>query len=196
MLASSTLAPIAEPGSRSAAAPATAAAAYERSARGLYRFLMVRLGGDAHLADDFMQQLWLAGQRGGPEPLEEREAWLFGAARNLLRAHWRKQRRRGNTAPIAEPTVAAALADQLATEEVPTEALEQRETRDQLLLALSSLRSEDQELIVAHYFHGQQHEALAEQYGSTARAIEGRLYRARQALRQRLEHLSDEVLDS
>ena len=32
-------------------------AAFDRCSRGLYRYFAVRAGGDAHLADDLMQQL-------------------------------------------------------------------------------------------------------------------------------------------
>ena len=64
---------------------------------------------------------------------------------------------------------------------------------DQLLLAITELTSEEQELIVGHYFHGRSHDELAAECGLSPRAIEGRLYRARRALREKLWHLDQRL---
>lgn len=163
-------------------------AAFSRHRPALYRYVVVRAGGDDHLADDLLQQLWLQASGNGAAlvPDAELEFWLRGIARNLVRAYWRQARHRPAYLPIADAELGAELAERLATEELPPEVLERKEMRDQLLLALTALPSWDQELIVGHYFEGRPHAELAAATGLSVRAIEGRLYRARRSLQQRL----------
>lgn len=152
----------------------------------LYRFLAVRIG-DSHLADDFMQQLWLQGSRqSGRIPADELEFWLRAIARNLIRTHWRKQARRPAHVPVPDPALAAKIAQRLVSEELPPQELERKEVRDQLMLAITALPASEQELIVGHYFDQMSHAQLAAKWGTSERAIEGRLYRARQTLRSQL----------
>lgn len=167
----------------------TAEAAFDRCAAAIHRYVLVRVGGDTHLADDFMQQLWLHAQRLTGSPADELEFRLRAIAKNLLRTRWRQLKQRPAHVPLPDPQRAADLARRLVTEQLPAALLEQRETRDQLLLALTELRGAHQELIIEHYFHGRSHAALAAHFGASERAIEGRLYRARLALREKLEHL-------
>lgn len=155
----------------------------------LYRYFAVRTG-DAHLADDLMQQLWLhARKRAADIPMAQVEFWLQAVARNLVATHWRVVGRRPAHVPIADAAVAADLADRLVSHDLPTDQLERREVRDQLSLAITELDAVDQELIVGHYFKNESHAALAGRLAISPRAIEGRLYRARQALRARLQAL-------
>lgn len=155
----------------------------------LYRYFVVRTG-DAHLADDMMQQLWLHAQRRSAEiPLLQVEFWLRAVARNLVTTHWRTVGRRPAQVPIADQAIAADLANQLVSHDLPADQLERREVRDQLLLAITELDAADQELIVGHYFGDESHAALAARLAISPRAIEGRLYRARHALRERLQSL-------
>jgi len=168
----------------------TMKAAFDRHAPVLYRYVVVRVGGDTHLTDDLMQQLWLqAGNGAASVPDDQVEFWLRGVARNLIRAHWRRARHRPAQLPIADPRLSSVLADRLATEELPPKVLERKEVRDQLLLALTSLKTQEQELIISHYFQGRTHADLAEATGLSVRAVEGRLYRARQALQRNLREL-------
>ncbi len=156
----------------------------------LYRYLVVRAGGDVHLADDLMQQLWFqAGSAGANVPDDELEFWFRGVARNLVRAHWRRQRNRPAEVPLADAALAAQLADRLSAEELPPQVLERREVRDQLLLAITSLGSLDQELIVGRYFRGLPLAELAREASMSPRAVEGRLYRARRTLQEELREL-------
>lgn len=161
-------------------------AAYDHNARGLYRFFQVRIGNDRNLADDLMQQLWLACRQAPSAFTPEPAAWLWSVARNLVAAHWRRQSSRPPHLPVADPQIAADLAERLVDAELPETWLHKKEIHDQLLLALTTLDGEAQDLIVDHYFHGLSHDALAGRLGIGVRAVEGRLYRARQLLRERL----------
>ena len=54
---------------------------------------------------------------------------------------------------------------------------------------MTDLSSAEQELIVAHYFQEESQANLAARLGISVRAVEGRLYRARRALREKLRNL-------
>ncbi len=179
-------------------------AVFDACAGALYRYFAVRLGGDRHAADDLMQQLWLQAQRlapaGTPEgdgsvsasaatPREILEYRLRRIATNLVRTHWRRAGRRPAHVPLPEPALAAELASRLVTEELPETLLSRSEVHAQLLLALTELPADQQELLVEYYFHGRSHADLARQYATSDRAVEGRLYRARNALREKLQDL-------
>lgn len=169
--------------------------AFDRCAASIYRFFMVRTGHDGHLCEDLMQQLWVAmAQNAVRVPRDEMEFWLRGVARNLLNTHWRKKARRPGDTPTGGnggvgSEIGRELADRIGSEKLPAAMLEKREVRDALLLAITELPASDQELIVAHYFESVPQTVLAERAGVSARAIEGRLYRARQALRDQLAHV-------
>jgi RNA polymerase sigma factor (sigma-70 family) len=173
--------------------PMTVEQFYDRYATVFWRYFAVRTAGDTHAADDLAQHLWLqarlkgSSMRGGNV-----EAWLWQVARNLLRLHYRK---RGTAElPEADPGVVHCLAEKLDSEPLPDEVLSRREIRDQLLLTLTSLPVEHQVLLVGYYFDGRTELVLAEELGVSPRAIEGRLYRARHALRDKLAHLGTEVM--
>lgn len=159
-----------------------------------YRYAAVRIG-DAHLAEDLVQQLWIqaSGNRRCVPP-EELEYWLRGILANLVRTHWRRTGRRPRT--VAQSEVAADLASRIDREDLPDALLERHEVREQLSLALTELPAEMQRLIEEHYFHEQSHAALALMLGTTERAVEGRLYRARQRLKQALGELGPEDVGS
>ena len=105
------------------------------------------------------------------------------------------RRRQGRDAlrwATAQPELAARLAERLDSVDLPPDVLSRQEVQEQLLLALTELDSEDQELLIGFYFDGRTQAALAGVLGISERAIEGRLYRARRALRDRLAHLEPE----
>ena len=173
-----------------AAPRAEPADVFDRCSRAICRYFSVRTGGDEHLVDDLMQQLWLQARRKAHSVRQANaEAWLWRVAQNLLRAHWRSRGQRPRQVPLADPRLAAELARRFDTEELPGEVLARKEVRDQLLLALTALPSAEQELLLGHYFHELSHAALAETHGISERAVEGRLYRARKLLREKLRHL-------
>lgn len=142
-----------------------------------------------------MQELCLQASRtgAGVDRTEHIDAWLFGVARNVLRRHWRTITRRRRNLPEARLDVGTELADMLDGEPLPNDYIERREVRQQVLLALTALPTDDQNLILQHYFDGQSQADIAAALDVSVRAIEGRLYRARQTLRERLRHLEDEL---
>lgn len=181
-----------QPRERTTPPPKDLGAAYDRHATGMYRFILVRVGHDQHLAADLMQQLWVAlATTGRNVPENEIEFWLRGVARNMINTHWRRVSNRPAHVPVPDESIASDLADRMTSAPLGPEYAHKREVRDQLILAITELSSSDQELIYAHYIEGVQQVDLVERLGISARAIEGRLYRARQALRDRLKHLNE-----
>ena len=139
-----------------------------------------------------MQQVWLQARSAKTHvPADEFEFYLRKIATNLVRAHWRREGRRPAHVPVADPGIAGQLAEQLVTRTLPAEVLERKETADQLLLAITALDAVDQTLIIGHYFQGLSHDSLAQLLDTSQRGVEGRLYRARQALRDRLRGCDD-----
>ena len=165
---------------------------FDQCSTALYRYVSVRVGYDPSLVDDLMQQLWLkVTQSDRMIPREEFEYWLRRLAKNLITDHWRKVGRRPDHVPIENPNVAAELAGSIDREVLPQDILEKREIHDQLLLAITELRHEDQDLIIRHYVRGESFAEIAQAVNVSERAIEGRLYRARQQLRLKLSHLEE-----
>jgi RNA polymerase sigma-70 factor (ECF subfamily) len=153
----------------------------------------VRTGGDHHLVDDLMQQLWLRGRlKRGDLRAAEPEPWLWRIAQNLLREHRRKYANHLDRRVLADSSLARQLAKQFETEDMPLSMLERSEVRDQIMLALTELPNEEQSLLVERYFEGRSGREMAHSLEVTERAIEGRLYRARLALKRKLEHLRPE----
>ncbi|MFN0135380.1 MAG: RNA polymerase sigma factor [Phycisphaerae bacterium] len=167
-------------------------AVFQAAARGLYRYVVVRLDHDHAAADDLMQQLWLEISRdagSGISAAGDAEAWMRGVARNLVRRYWRTLTRPGRGRPMADAAIAAELAEVLDREELPSEFLQRSETREQILLALTLLPADDQDLLIRTHFRGERQDDIARELNITVRAVEGRLYRARRAMRDLLSHL-------
>ncbi len=156
---------------------------------GLYRYILVRVGGDRHAADDLLQQTCCTAvaHRARPEDGEACEAWLVGIARNLVRKHWRDRKRTNGQVPVESAGVSRWLADDMDRYPLPAEVLARKEVSDLLLLAVTALPAADQELVFAFYFEERSRSAIAEATGTTVKGIEARLYRVRNRLRDLLK---------
>jgi RNA polymerase sigma-70 factor (ECF subfamily) len=163
---------------------------FERCGQAFCRYFTVRTGGRSDVVDDLMQQLWLRSRLAAADLQDPNaEPWLWRIAQNLLHEHRRKRGRAPLGWVVAQPELARTLARQFDREDLPAEVLARGEVQDQLLLALTELSSDEQELLVGFYFENCSHATLAERLGISPRAVEGRLYRARQALRDKLADL-------
>ncbi len=168
------------------------AGVYSRCGDVLYRFFMVRLGGDRAETDDLMQRLWIAAQRGaGGVPEAELEFWLRGVAKRLVVERVREVGRERRNLPRASAEVAGELAERIGRERLPAEMLARREVMDQLLLAVTELGSADFEAVHLHYFVGLGLAEIGTRLGLSERAVEGRMYRARAELRERLRRIAE-----
>ncbi len=131
---------------------------------------------DAHeLAQDTFVEAYLArdtfrGDLANPKAVG---AWLRGIARNLFRM-WSRRRRRQAAEPIEQHDPALPKAEPIASEVVALRA------------AIDQLPSKLQRVIYMHYLDEAGIAEVAGLLGVSVRAVEGRLYRARAALKNRL----------
>jgi RNA polymerase sigma-70 factor (ECF subfamily) len=148
---------------------------YRQTIRPLYAYVSRRVGGDAGLAEDLVQDVWMRAlddwaRKGLPrDPL----AWLLRVAHNTLISHFRKRR----PEPIDPASI--DIADERFS---PVTA----ETAAVVGWGLAQLSRSHADLLEAFYFDGQTVEEIARQRSMSARAVEGRLRRAREKLRKTL----------
>lgn len=102
--------------------------------------------------------------------------WLSSIARNAA-----IDRARRNPPAVAEltETIPAPNSD-------PEQELLRKEQQKALHMALNSLESSDKALFYRKYYYRQSTAQIAAEYGTTQRAIEGRLYRIKRKLRKTL----------
>ena len=164
---------------------------FRKISDGLYRWVLVRVGGDRHAAEDLLQQTCheAARQRRRPTDDDKYEAWFRGIARNLVRRHWRQAKRRGRPISLENATVAAQLADDLDSRPLPPDAMIREESVRQLLLAVTSLPAADQRLVFAFYFENRSQADMADDLQTSVKSIETRLYRVRNRLRAILKDI-------
>ncbi len=161
---------------------------FTRCADALYGFILVRVGGDRHVADDLLQQTCCeaAGNGRFPHDEQECEAWFFGIARNLVRRRWRTQRRRWGEASIDDQTRGAALVERMEAGPLDDSQVESREDIAQLMLAITALPAADQRLVYDFYFDARSQAQIAVCEGGSIKSVESRLYRIRTRLRAML----------
>jgi RNA polymerase sigma factor (sigma-70 family) len=146
----------------------------------LYRYASRRCGGQRELAEDVTQETWFRAVRQWrvqgipPAPL----AWLTTVARNLIVDQLRKAR----DVPLdrISPTDVLLAVDR-------DDVSGSIEIVSVVTRALARLPGAESQLLEAFHFERFKVAQLAELYGISERAVEGRLRRARERLRQELE---------
>jgi len=148
---------------------------YRETVGDLYRYVARRSGGSRELAEDVTQEAYLRAmkvwsRRGLPDcPI----AWLRTVAHNLLRNHYRRRQ------PLR---LDAADIDAM----LGSTAVESDNTASVVCWGLSRLAHRKARLLESFYLDGQTVRDLARDLGVTERAVEGRLRRAREALKKLL----------
>ncbi len=151
---------------------------YRQTVHELYRFVSRRSGGSRELAEDITQETYLRAVRewrNGRRP-DVPLAWLQTVARNLLLNHYRR-----NTPEVVEAARIEALFDDGPPDGPDAAAL--------VYCGLARLGRLRGELLEAFYLQGKNTATIAQEFEISERAVEGRLRRARQALRTRLQQL-------
>ena len=119
-------------------------------------------------------------QRDRFDPTRRFSTWMFQIALNLLRDHGRRAQRRP-TSPLSEtPERSDEHAD-------PSQSALREETAIAVRDAIASLPENLREVIVLSEYEHLSHAEIAEIIGATPKAVETRLYRARELLRQQLK---------
>jgi RNA polymerase sigma-70 factor (ECF subfamily) len=147
---------------------------YDRTARPLWAYLS-RMTGNAHLADDLLQESYYRFLRVkiNWESETHRRAYLFRIATNLVRDGQRRSRRSESVEYSETENGATAAVD-----DVADRAVKRTDVRRAMLL----LRPRDRALLWLAYAQGQAHAEIAEVLGVKTGSIKLLLFRARRRL--------------
>lgn len=146
----------------------------------LMRYVIAPVLPDARDREDCLQEaalrIWQRIEQFDPQR-GSWNAWVTAVTRNTALDHLRAASRSGGEAlteeiPSPEPT--------------PEEALLRKEQQEHLFMALKGLTPAERMLFYRKYYYRQSTEQIAAELGLTRRAVEGRLYRIRQQLRDKL----------
>ena len=151
---------------------------YRETVQELYRFVSRRSGGSRELAEDITQETYLRAVRewrNGRRP-DVPLAWLQTVARRMLLNHYRRK-----TPEVVEAARIEALFDDGQPDGPDAAAL--------VYWGLARLGRRRGELLEAFYLDGKKTATIALECGISERAVEGRLRRARQALRIQLDRM-------
>lgn len=154
-------------------------ALYHRTAPSVRGYLR-RVGGDAALADDLLQETYVRFLQSGRSDLQEEDAqkrYLFRIAINLLHDHRRKATRER----VPNRSVSAA---------VPAP---DRELRADVEAALAALKPRERAMVWLAYVEGYDHAEIAEVVGVTRMSVRPLLFRARRKLARALEDIGLEL---
>jgi RNA polymerase sigma-70 factor (ECF subfamily) len=154
---------------------------YRGTVRPLYTYVSRRVGGDAGLAEDLVQDTWMRAMGDWPATGVPREplAWLIRVARNALVSHFRRMR-----PELVDP----AVLDRLERDD-DGGAAEDPDAAAAINWALARLRRAHAELLEERYFAGRSVREIAQARRLSERAVEGRLRRARQKLKKKIEQM-------
>jgi RNA polymerase sigma-70 factor (ECF subfamily) len=153
---------------------------YDDTIAELYAFVSRRCGGQRDLAEDVAQETWLRAVRewnrhGLPDkPI----SWLMTVSRNLIINHFR--RRESLSIDRVSPTEVLAAVEE-------NNVSDSAEIASAVNRALTRIPPAEARLLESFHFDRAKMSQIAELYGITERAVEGRLRRARERLRRELE---------
>ena len=168
---------------------------YDDHVDGLYAFVFYRVGRDATLAEDVVQEtfaLALRKQADFDPARGSAGSWLTVLSRNVIRDHLRAHRR-SDDLQAAWERIDATLAQTfaaMAERPLPGDVLERAETRDLVHMAVANLPEQYRTALTRKYVDGESVEALAGELGISIDATKSLLARARRAFRDTFATLS------
>src|SRR5947208_5722847 len=153
---------------------------YDRTARQVWAYL-AKITGDAHLADDLLQEAYYRFYRARTvyEDESHRRNSLFRIATNLARDSGRR-RRRGRDVALPD--------DDSDPNDLPvdTNMADRAAQRTDVRRALARLKPSQRQMLWLAYAQGSSHEEIAEVLGVTRASVKALLFRARRKMAQLL----------
>jgi RNA polymerase sigma-70 factor, ECF subfamily len=154
---------------------------------------ILRVVGDREEARELTQETFVKALtkietfRGDSQPF----TWMFRIGVNLAISHLRKVQRRRTFSLDASRNgsddQASALVDRLAGDDAsPTEAIERRETQQQVLAALGQLDAEYRAILVMRDIEDMDYQQMADVLNVPLGTLKSKLFRARLAMREQL----------
>jgi RNA polymerase sigma-70 factor (ECF subfamily) len=168
---------------------------YDAHVDGLYAFVFYRVGRDASLAEDVVQETFavaLAHKADYDPHRGSIASWLAVLSRNVIRDQLRAHRRSDElqqTWERIDATLAQTVAA-MAQRPLPGEVLERAETRDLVHMAVANLPEQYRTALTRKYVDGESLETLAGELGISVDAAKSLLARARRAFRDTFATLS------
>jgi RNA polymerase sigma-70 factor (ECF subfamily) len=168
---------------------------YDANVDGLYAFVFYRVGRDAALAEDVVQETFakaLARTADYDPARGSVGSWLAVLSRNVIRDHLREHRRADQlleTWERIDATLAQTFAA-MAERPLPGEVLERAETRDLVHMAIANLPDQYRSALTRKYVDGDSLETIAGDLGISVDATKSLLARARRAFRDTFATLS------
>lgn len=168
---------------------------YDAHVDGLYAFVFYRVGRDASLAEDVVQETFAVAlaRAGELDPARGSvRSWLTVLSRNVIRDHLRAHRRSDElqqTWERIDATLAQTFAA-MAEQPLPGDVLERAETRDLVHMAVAHLPDQYRNALTRKYVDGETLETLAGELGISVDATKSLLARARRAFRDTFATLS------
>lgn len=161
---------------------------YDEHGDALLSYFARRVGRD--LAEDLLAETFRAAieSRGSfDDRLGSEKGWLFGIGTNLLRRHWRTEKRRllalERSADQSHVTIDPLLGD---TDRIATR-LDAISEAQRILIAVTELSPEDRDLLILSGWEHLSSAEIGEALGIGAGAARTRLHRLRANLRQVLD---------
>lgn len=160
---------------------------YDANVDGLYTFVFYRVGRDATLAEDVVQETFAKALARTADYDPQRgsiRSWLAVLSRNVIRDHLRDHQRTTELAAWdrIDETLARTFAS-MAEQPLPGEVLERAETRDLVHMAIANLPEQYRSALTRKYVDGETLESLAKGLGLSVDATKSLLARARRAFR-------------
>ena len=172
---------------------------YDAHVDALYTFVFYRVGHDAALAEDVVQETFTIAlaRRAEYDPARGTiGAWLRVLSRNVIRDHLRDHRR-----GVVDQwdRIDASLAETFAAmseRPLPGEVLERAETRDLVHIAIANLPEQYRSALTRKYVDGESLETLARDLGISIDAAKSLLARARRAFRDTFATVSAQLSEA
>jgi RNA polymerase sigma-70 factor, ECF subfamily len=168
---------------------------YDAHVDGLYAFVFYRVGRDASLAEDVVQETFTLSlaRRGDYDPSRGSiGSWLTVLSRNVIRDHLREHRRADElqaTWDRIDTSIGQVFAA-MAERPLPGEVIQRAETRDLVHIAVANLPDQYRTALTRKYVDGESLETLSSELGISVDATKSLLARARRAFRDTFATLS------
>lgn len=168
---------------------------FEAHGDGLYTYVFYRVGRDEQTAADVVQETFLEALRDLDRYDPERgsmAAWLTTLSRNHIT---RTLKAKGRLATVhfwqAVDDDLLGKFERIATEPLPSEILEKRETEDLVHMTLASIPGNYRKVLILHYHRGLSLRDIAARAKKSEGAIKVLLHRARLAFKEAFSRLAD-----
>ncbi len=169
---------------------------YRRCVDGLYAFVFYRVGRDAGMAEDVVQETFLLALDRTEDYDEARgslRSWLCQLSRNVMRKHLKLRK---STQSLAlwerlDESLARAFA-RIEREALASEVLERHETHDLVYVAMGHLPDPYRHVLEQKYVAERSLSELSSELGISEDAVKSLLARARRAFREAFHTLSAE----